>query len=94
MLKDCDIEKKDAKLIFNLLVKLPFENSSFVSSFQTHRLTMGNFYAPPSFDAFAKMLMYEQAKLTSMGIIKTSKSTTLMVKQGNQMKQEKGKGQK
>ena len=94
MLKDCGIEKKDAQLVFNSLIKLPFEYSSFVPSSQTHQLTMGNSYAAPSFDAFVEILMFEQNKLTSMGIIKTSKSTALMVKQGNQMKQEKGKVQK
>lgn len=85
-LKDCGIDKKDAQLIFNLLDKLAPEYAAFVSSFQTHCLTVGSSYIMPSFDAFTKMLILEQSKLLNMGLIKSSKSKALVANQGNQGK--------
>ena len=60
IVKDCGITIEDEKLIYNLMRKLPPEYASFVSSFNTHNLTLGSSYTMPSFDSFTKMLMVEQ----------------------------------
>ena len=93
-LKDCGIDKKDTQLIFNLMGKLPQEYTAFVSSFQTHRMTMGSNYTMPTFDVFAEMLMMEQTKLISMGILKTSKSQAYVATQGNKGNQGKDNSNK
>jgi hypothetical protein len=93
-LKDCGIDKKDAQLVYNLLGKLPSDYAAFVSSFQTHRLTVGSSFTMPTFDAFIEMLMLEQEKLVSMGILKSSKSKALVGTQGNQGTQGKGSTKK
>ena len=71
-------------MIHHILKRLPLEYASFVSSHNTHKLTMGSAFTMPSFDAFAKMLMLEQSKLIDMGILKSSKSTTLVASHENQ----------
>lgn len=93
-LKDCGIDKKDTQLIFNLIGKLPQEYVAFVSSFQTHRMTMGSSYKMPTFDAFNEMLMMEQTKLIRMGILKASKSQALVANQGNKGNQGKDNSNK
>ena len=57
LLKDCGNPMKDERLIHHILKKLPQEYASFVSSFYTHRLTMGSSYHKPSFDGFIDILM-------------------------------------
>ena len=59
VLIDCGNSVKDDILIHHILKRLPLEYASFVSSYNTHRLTMGSAFTKPSFDAFAKMLMME-----------------------------------
>lgn len=96
-LKDCGIDK-DAQFVFNLLDKLPSEYAAFVSSSQTHRLTMGSAYTTPSFDSFIEMLMLEQTKLITVGILKSSKSQALVATHGSgsskKQKQSKNKPHK
>ena len=53
LLKDYGNPMKDERLIHHILKKLPSEYAPFVSSFNTHRLTMGSAYQKPNFDAFA-----------------------------------------
>lgn len=93
-LKDCRIDKNDAQLVYNLLDKLPSEYAAFVSRFHTHRLAQGSSYTSPLFDSFTKMLILEQSKLTTMGILKSSKSQDLVGNKGNQSNQGKGKDHK
>ena len=44
LLKDCGNPMKDDRLIHHILKRLPSEYSNFVSSFNTHKLTMGSTY--------------------------------------------------
>ena len=71
--KACGIDK-DIQLVYNTMKKLGPDYASFVSSFHTHRLTMGSTYTTPSFASFSEMFIHEQKKLISMGLIKSSKS--------------------
>ena len=61
LLKDYGNPMKDEKLIHHILKKLPQEYASFVSSFNTYRLTMGSAYHKPSFDGFIDILIKEQS---------------------------------
>lgn len=73
----------------NVLNKLGPEYASFVSSFHTHRLTMGSAYVKPSFASFSEMLIHEQQKLLSMGFIKPSKNQALLANQPKGQKDSK-----
>ena len=86
MVKDCGITIEDENLIYNLMRKLPPNYASFVSSFNTHNLTLGSSYTMPSFDSFIEMLMVEQSNFMSMGILKSLKSKALVASKGNQGK--------
>lgn len=86
MVKDCGITIEDEKLINNLMRKLPPEYASFVSSFNTYKLTLGSSYTMPSVDSFTEMLMVEQSNLMGMEILKSSKYKALVASKG------KGKG--
>jgi hypothetical protein len=70
---------KDERLIHHILKKLPSEYAPFVSSFNTHRLTMGSAYHKPSFDGFIDILIKEQSHLIDQGLLTTSKSKALVV---------------
>ena len=78
LLKDCGNPMKDDRLIHQILKKLPTEYANFVSSFNTHRLTMGSTYQKPSFDGFADMLIVEQSHLVDFGLLKSSKTKALV----------------
>ena len=70
---------KDERLIHHIMKKLPSEYAPFVSSFNTHRLTMGSAYHKPSFDAFIDILIKEQTHLMDQGLLTTSKTKALVV---------------
>ena len=53
LFKDCVNPMKDDRLIHHILKRLTSEYSSFVSSNNTHTLTMGGSFTKPTFDAFA-----------------------------------------
>ncbi len=78
---------KDDKLIRHILKRLPLEYASFVSSFNTHRLTMGIAYQKPRFDAFVEMLIVKQSHLMDLGFLTTSKTKALVVGDENQSSQ-------
>ena len=78
---------KDDRLIHHILKRLPSEYASFFLSYNTHRLTMGSAFTKPSFDTFAEMLMLEQSKLIDIGILKSSKTKTLVASSENQSNQ-------
>ena len=69
---------KDYRLIHHILKRLPTEYSNFVSSFNTHKLTMGSAYQKPSFDGFADMLIVQQSHLVDFGLLKSSKTKALV----------------
>ena len=56
-LKDCGITIKNSQLIHHMMDNLPSEYASFVSSYNTHNLTMGSAFTTPSFESFGEMLM-------------------------------------
>ena len=87
MLKYCSNPMKDDRLIHHILKRLPSEYASFVSSYNTHRLTMGSAFTKPTFDAFIEMLMLEQSKLIDMGILTSSKTKALVASNENQSNQ-------
>ena len=90
LLKDCGNPVKDDKLIHHILKRLPSVYASFVSSYNTHRLTMGSAFQKPTFDAFAEMLIFEQSHLIDMILLTSSKTKALMiVMRTNQVKEEK-----
>ena len=78
---------KDEKLIHHILKRLPSEYASIVSSYNTHRLTMGSAYQKPTFDAFAEMLIVEQSHLMDLGLLMTSKTKVLVASDENQSSQ-------
>ena len=57
--KSCGIEKKDIQHVLTTLSKLGPKYVAFISSFHTHKLTMGSAYTMPSFASFSKNLMHE-----------------------------------
>ena len=85
---DCGNPMKDDRLIHHILKRLPSEYASFVSSYNTHMLTMGSAFTKPTFDAFAKMLMLEQSKFIGMGILASSKTKALVASNENQLNQQ------
>ena len=76
------------------MTHLPPEYATFVSSFNTHKLTMVSAYIKPSFKKFAKMLVSENDNLVGMGILKTSKSKALVANEGNSSGKNSNKKQK
>ena len=65
-LKDCSELIKDGKMIKHIMTHLLPEYASFVSSYNTHKLTMGSAYTKPSFKKFSEMLVLEHENLVSM----------------------------
>ena len=63
LLKDYGNPMKDDRLIHHILKRLPSEYASFVSSYNTHKLTMGSSFPKPSFVSFLGMLVLEQENL-------------------------------
>ena len=49
LLKDCGNPMKDDRLIHHILKRLPSEYASFVSSYNTHGLTMRSSFQKPTF---------------------------------------------
>ena len=84
LLKDCRNPIKDEKLIHHILKRLPSEYASFVSSYNTHRLTMGSAYQKPTFDDFVEMFIVEQSHLMNLGLLTTSKTKALVVSDEHQ----------
>ena len=82
-LKDCGEPIKDGKLIKHVMTHLPPEYAVFVSSYNTHKSTMGSAYIKPSFEKFSKMLVLEHDNLVSMGILQSSKTKALVENEGN-----------
>ncbi len=78
LLKDCGNPMKDDRLIHHILKRLRSKYANFVSSFNTHKLTIGSSYLKPSFDAFVDMLIVEQSHLMDFGLLKSSKIKTLV----------------
>lgn len=68
-LKDCGEPIKDVKLIKHMMTHLPPEYATFVSSYNTHKLTMGSAFTKPSFESFLGMMVLEHEKLVRMGIL-------------------------
>ena len=87
LLKDCGNPITDDRLIHHILKRLPSEYASFVSSFNTHRLTMGSAYQKPSFDFFSDMFFVEQTHLMDLGLLTTSKTKALVVSDEHQSSQ-------
>ena len=75
---DCGNPIKDDRLIYNIHTKLPSEYSTFVSSYNTSKTTLGAAYKKVSFDEYAKFLDEEEQKLKSMGILTSPKSKALV----------------
>ena len=82
-LKDCGEPIKDGKLIKHVMTHLPPEYATFVSSYNTHKLTMGSAFTKPSFESFSRILVLEHEKLVSMGILQSSKTKALVANEGN-----------
>ena len=72
------IETKDDQNILSILKKLGPEYSVFVSIFHSKREIFPD-WKIPSLYSFFESLIKEQAKLTQMGVIKTSKYQALLV---------------
>ena len=77
-LNDCGSPIKDDRLIYLIHNKLPSEYSTFVSSFNTMKTTLGASYKKITFDDYAQLLEDEIVKLITMSILKSSKSKTLV----------------
>ena len=78
---------------------MPLEYSTFVSSFNTTKATLGASYNKITFDDYAQLLEDEQAKLITLGILKSSKSNALVAnnessKNSTSESSNKGKGKK
>ena len=69
-LNDCGSPINDKRLIYLIHNKLPPEYSTFVSSFNTTKATLGSSYQKLTFGDYAQLLEDEQAKLIKMGILK------------------------
>ena len=69
---------KDDKLIYLVHNKLSSEYSTFVSSYNTSKTTLGFAYQKISFDHYDILLDEEEKKLKSMGILNSSKSKALV----------------
>ena len=59
-LTDCGNPIKDDRLIYNIHTKLPSKYSTFVSSYNTSKTTLGLAYKKVSFDEYAKLLDEEE----------------------------------
>ena len=77
-LTNCGNPIKDDRLIYSVHTKLSSEYSTFVSSFNTSKTTLGSAYKKISFDEYAKLLGEEEQKLKTMGILSSSKSKALV----------------
>ena len=55
-LNDCDSPIKDDRLIYLIRNKMPSEYSTFVSSFNTTKTTLGASYKKITFDDYAQLL--------------------------------------
>ena len=77
-LTDCENPIKDDRLIYSVHTKLSSEYSTFVSSFNTSKTTLGSAYKKISFDEYPKLLDEEEQKLKTMGILTSSKSKALV----------------
>ena len=84
LLNDCGNPMKDEKLIHHILKRLPSEYASFVSSYNTHRVTMGSAYQKHTFDAFIEILIVEQSHLMDLGLLTISKTKALVASDENQ----------
>ena len=82
-LTDCGSSIKDDRLIYLIHNKLPSEYSTFVSSFNTSKTTLGSAYKKVTFDEYAKLLDDEEKKLKSMGILKSPQSKALVANEGS-----------
>ena len=51
-IKDCGEPIKDGNLIKHVMTHLPLEYGTFVSSYNTHNLTMGSAFTKPLFESF------------------------------------------
>ena len=96
---DCGSPNKDDNLIYLIHNKLPSEYSTFVSSYNTSKTTLGFAYQKVTFDRYAQLLEEEEHKLKSMGILQSSKSKALVANnEGSQnsacQTSNKGKGKK
>ena len=83
LLKDCGNPMKDDRLIHHILKRLPTEYASFVSSYNTHKLTMGSAFQKPTFDAFVEMLIFEKSHLIDMGLLTSSNTKELVASDEN-----------
>ena len=63
---------KDDRLIYLIQIKFPSEYSTFVSSFNTTKATLGDSYKKITFDDYAQLLEDKKDKLIKMGILKSS----------------------
>ena len=77
-LTDCGNPIKDDRLIYSIHTKLSSDYSTFVSSFNTSKTTLGSAYKKVSFDEYAKLLDEEEKKLKTMGVLTSSKSKALV----------------
>ena len=68
-LKDYGEPIKDGKMIKHIMTHRPPEYAPFVSSYNTHKLTMGSAFTKPSFKKFSEMLALEHDNLVSMVIL-------------------------
>ena len=88
---------KDDRLVYLIHKKLLAEYSTFVSSYNTSKTTLGSSYQKFTFERYAKILDEEEKMLKSMGIIQSSKSKALVANnEGSQnsvgQSSNKGKG--
>lgn len=93
-LKDCGEPIKDGKMIKHTMTHLPPEYAPFVSSYNTHKLTMGSAFFKPSFEKFLEMLILKHDYLVGMGILKSSKTKALIANEGNSSGKNSNKKQK
>ena len=77
-LGDCGSPIKDDRLVYLIHNKLPSEYSTFVSSYNTSKTTLGSAYQKVSFDEYADLLDREEKKLISMRILNSPKSKALV----------------
>ena len=96
-LDDCGSPIKDDRLVYLIHNKLSSEYSTFVSSYNTSKTTLGSTYQKVSFDHYVELLDKEEKKLKSMGILNSPKSNGLVANnEGSQnsagQSSNKGKG--
>ena len=76
-LEQCGIEKKEDKLVLNILSNLGPDYSVFVSTFHATKLTARTWKIPKLIE-FMEYLTQEQDKLVIMGTSKPSKDQDLV----------------